>query len=319
VILQWIQRAIVDNMGTGVLPIAPPILSRVFNELANGVVSVSAARKINELPFPFHYAQMLAIMLLVYTLGVPCAAGYVMESWWGAAGSTFLNVFVLWAVNYLAVEIESPFGDDTNDLPIHEEMDRMNQLLRMLIQGNAQTPPTYFQSRLSRAFTGFVDDTVIEDVTHVRPEAKIAAPAMVHPSVPDPSLCQKIPLPAEVPILVERKGGSQNVAQPAISAAFKTPEPKIQEMPRAATAGKLHTEHKSFGPRDGSRAFKKVPHDRLRHGAANTDEAELESCSDDERPMTSPHYSHGRSMRPPRGGYSQGKPPVPPVPDHLPK
>eukprot|EP00443_Scrippsiella_acuminata_P091136 CAMPEP_0115515686 /NCGR_PEP_ID=MMETSP0271-20121206/76359_1 /TAXON_ID=71861 /ORGANISM="Scrippsiella trochoidea, Strain CCMP3099" /LENGTH=569 /DNA_ID=CAMNT_0002946295 /DNA_START=1 /DNA_END=1712 /DNA_ORIENTATION=+ len=143
VIMQWLQRTIVENISNGVLPIAPPILSRVFNDLSSGVANVSAARKINELPFPFHYAQMLSVMLMVYTFGVPCAAGYVMDSWWGAAGSTFFNVFVLWAVNYLAVEIEQPFGSGLNDLPLKEEMNRMNHLLRMLLDDCAQTPPKY--------------------------------------------------------------------------------------------------------------------------------------------------------------------------------
>jgi len=40
VILQWLQSLIVEHMGSGVLPIAPPIMSRVFQELETGIVKL---------------------------------------------------------------------------------------------------------------------------------------------------------------------------------------------------------------------------------------------------------------------------------------
>ena len=36
--MQWIQRLIVDDIGNEVLNIAPPIISRVFQERFNGIV-----------------------------------------------------------------------------------------------------------------------------------------------------------------------------------------------------------------------------------------------------------------------------------------
>eukprot|EP00445_Apocalathium_hangoei_P080223 CAMPEP_0204194662 /NCGR_PEP_ID=MMETSP0361-20130328/62517_1 /ASSEMBLY_ACC=CAM_ASM_000343 /TAXON_ID=268821 /ORGANISM="Scrippsiella Hangoei, Strain SHTV-5" /LENGTH=502 /DNA_ID=CAMNT_0051156073 /DNA_START=32 /DNA_END=1540 /DNA_ORIENTATION=+ len=143
VILQWIQRFVVLNCDSQVIDIQPPILSRVFQGLASGVVHLATARKINELPFPFHYAQMLAVMLLTYTVGVAIAAGFVMHAWWAAGGATFFNVLVLWSVNYTAAEIEQPFGADDNDLPIALEMHRMNDLLKTLLHAEAKIPPAY--------------------------------------------------------------------------------------------------------------------------------------------------------------------------------
>lgn len=143
VILYWIQRIIVEGHSSGILTIPPPILSRVFQELSRGVVSINSARKINELPFPFHYAQMLAVMLMLFTGGVPFVCAYMMESWYGAACAAFLNVTVLWSVNYLAVEIERPFGHDANDLPLHSEVERMNSMLLILCKPGVNISPSY--------------------------------------------------------------------------------------------------------------------------------------------------------------------------------
>mmetsp|Transcript_20970 Transcript_20970/g.60570 ORF Transcript_20970/g.60570 Transcript_20970/m.60570 type:complete len:535 (-) Transcript_20970:215-1819(-) len=148
-IIYWIQRTIVANVDLGVLDVAPPILSRVFNELADGMVRISSTRKIRILQFPFHYAQMLGCMLLVYTIGAPLACAYVMQTVYSAAGSAFLNVFVLWCINYLAQELEQPLGKRPNDLPLTTFMNGMNSILVMLLQECEEVPPEfdYDQSR----------------------------------------------------------------------------------------------------------------------------------------------------------------------------
>merc|ERR1712048_780387 len=66
VVLQWVQHLVCEGQKNGILWIAPPILSRVFQELSNGVVIVNDAMKITEYPFPYPYAQMLTILLLAF-------------------------------------------------------------------------------------------------------------------------------------------------------------------------------------------------------------------------------------------------------------
>merc|ERR1719375_620630 len=56
-IFQWIQQVVVENIKTGILSIPPPILSRSFQEIANGMVHFHEAMKISNVPFPFPYAQ----------------------------------------------------------------------------------------------------------------------------------------------------------------------------------------------------------------------------------------------------------------------
>merc|ERR1712232_6821 len=63
--LQWMQRLIVEVNGKDVIKIAPPILSRVYNQLGNGIVKLNNVRKIREFPIPFPITQMITVMLLV--------------------------------------------------------------------------------------------------------------------------------------------------------------------------------------------------------------------------------------------------------------
>merc|ERR1719433_1906269 len=70
-IFSWIQFLIVENIETGVLSIPPPILSRSFQELANGMIAFHDAMKISYIPFPFPYAQACDCVLLLHYVLVP--------------------------------------------------------------------------------------------------------------------------------------------------------------------------------------------------------------------------------------------------------
>jgi len=80
-------------------------------------------------------------MLLIYTVGAPMFMAYLFQTPYAAAMATALNVAVLWCVNYLAVDIESPFGENPNGLPLGDEVERMNKLLKMLLMDGARRTP----------------------------------------------------------------------------------------------------------------------------------------------------------------------------------
>jgi predicted membrane chloride channel (bestrophin family) len=143
VILQWVQRLIVINIDNGVIPIAPPIASRVFQELSNGIVDVQNARKIQEFPFPFPYAQMLTAMLLVHWTLTPIIAALIVNHFAIGAIITFVTTFSLWSINFIAAELEMPFGDDPNDLPVESMQTAFNRSLRTLLNPLVQCPPNF--------------------------------------------------------------------------------------------------------------------------------------------------------------------------------
>jgi len=143
VVMQWIQRLIVNNIKNEVIPIAPPIASRVFQELSNGIVDVQNAKKIREFPFPFPYAQIITAFLLLNSLFTPIIAALVVESYAVSTTIAFVITFAFWSLNYIAAELELPFGDDPNDLPISMLQENFNESLSLLLNPAVNTPPEY--------------------------------------------------------------------------------------------------------------------------------------------------------------------------------
>jgi len=56
---------------------------------------------------------------------------------------TFVVTFSYWCINYIALELAMPFGDDSNDLPLHNMQRSMNQSLRTLINPKSQAVPNF--------------------------------------------------------------------------------------------------------------------------------------------------------------------------------
>lgn len=180
IILQWLQRLICINIGTGVLPIPAPILSRVFQELSRGIVVVNNAKKISEIPFPFPYAQMVSVMLMIMALVTPFVAGMLMGNIIWAGGLTFVSVFAFASINYIAAEIELPFGDDPNDLPVAELQRTMNRYLLVLLEEKTQRPPRFTPvASLDKPceLIKMHEDTVYKKIRKSRLDAQEAAPS----------------------------------------------------------------------------------------------------------------------------------------------
>eukprot|EP00931_Biecheleriopsis_adriatica_P027163 TRINITY_DN16375_c0_g1_i2.p1 TRINITY_DN16375_c0_g1~~TRINITY_DN16375_c0_g1_i2.p1 ORF type:complete len:573 (+),score=80.89 TRINITY_DN16375_c0_g1_i2:65-1720(+) len=143
VVMQWIQHLVVEADSDNVLSVAPPILSRVFQELSNGMVRLHAVKCIEDVPFPFPYAQMITGMLLVHWIVTPLFASQIVESAWWAGILCFCVSCAFWSLIYIALEIDQPFGEDANDLPVKEMMRNWNASLNMLLKPEMQSRPDY--------------------------------------------------------------------------------------------------------------------------------------------------------------------------------
>jgi len=143
VILQWVQRLIVEADDDKTIDIAPPILSRVFQELSNGVVTMKQASNVAEVQLPFPYSQLVAGLIVLHTILTPIVAGYVINSWWNSAMLTFFVMQSIWCLQITAIEIDQPFGQDPNDLPVVDMMNDFNRHLVLFLQPSVAQPPVY--------------------------------------------------------------------------------------------------------------------------------------------------------------------------------
>lgn len=148
-IFTWVQIAIVQNHASGVLNVAPPILSRTFQTLANGMIAFHDSTKIADTPFPFPYAQTCDFLLVLHWLISPFVFSQFSLSPLWATCFCFVQVFVFWALNLTAVEIENPFGTDANDIDGHTLQQEMNSNLRYLLHEDVLQMP-----QLTKKFRG---------------------------------------------------------------------------------------------------------------------------------------------------------------------
>jgi len=141
VVMHWIQNLVTHNSATGMLPVPAPILTRVYQDLSKGMLIQADARNITEVPFPFPYAQIIVVLLISHMCLTPVAVCVLAESSAWAFVITFVTVTPLWAMNFVAGEIEQPFGNDHNDLPLEKLQEEMNASLLMLLDNRANNLP----------------------------------------------------------------------------------------------------------------------------------------------------------------------------------
>lgn len=127
VVIKWILLEISGHSISGRLLIAPPILSRVYQELSMGMLAFFMAMKISMVPFPFPFAQFLQYALCAFLLFCPLAILVSIQNVTGFDSTlllipmNFLACAGFVALNEIAVELEDPFGEDDNDYPVHRQ------------------------------------------------------------------------------------------------------------------------------------------------------------------------------------------------------
>lgn len=123
-------------MDDGVLKIPPPILSRVYQTISRGFVNLLNTKKITDTKFPYPFAQIIALFLLLHLIMSPALITASVPRKVFAPILTFLAVFSMFALNFISIELENPFGLDANDLPLTHFQKEMNDCLLMLLHPN---------------------------------------------------------------------------------------------------------------------------------------------------------------------------------------
>jgi putative membrane protein len=80
------------------------------------VDNVGGCQRIHNTPLPYAYMVHLRRALIIYAYTLPLALVDAFESW--TVLVTLLITYTLFGIEEIGVEIEDPFGDDENDLPL---------------------------------------------------------------------------------------------------------------------------------------------------------------------------------------------------------
>mmetsp|Transcript_97781 Transcript_97781/g.174215 ORF Transcript_97781/g.174215 Transcript_97781/m.174215 type:complete len:380 (+) Transcript_97781:107-1246(+) len=143
ILLTWIKEHAVSAQRNGIIVVAPPILARVLQELSAGLIALASVRQIREISFPFPYAQILSGMMALHWLISPVFAALSVTTPLWAFISCFLVSMSLWSLLYIALELDQPFGDDYNDLPLKLVHNEFNKCLLLTIRPEACKCPDF--------------------------------------------------------------------------------------------------------------------------------------------------------------------------------
>ncbi|CAE7513481.1 unnamed protein product [Symbiodinium natans] len=220
-VMLWIERLIVETEKKKLFDVAPPVLSRAFQELSNGMVNVAELRKIVEVPFPFPYSQYLSFMLVLHWIVSPLVVVQLISEWSWAGGTVWLISTSYWTLFYIAQEIDQPFGQDYNDLPVVEIQQKFNQSLMHLASPDTYMLPDFIAEMSNRRTVCMRTSRSSLRTTASNREAFIQSPA-----------------PSAVEIVIDDEVSSTHLAElaeePAADAIPVTPQStKIILGPRA--------------------------------------------------------------------------------------
>lgn len=134
VLVHLLKTLITNAHKAGVLDIPPPILSRVYQTISRGYVNLLNTKKITDTKFPFPFVQLIVFLLLANTVLTALIAAVTVDSLILAPLVAFVPIFGLHSLNFISMQLEDPFGDDPNDLPLTHFEGEMNNCFIMLLQ-----------------------------------------------------------------------------------------------------------------------------------------------------------------------------------------
>jgi len=112
------------------------MISRVFQFLSDGTIQYNHARKVAYIPFPFPHAQLTTFFVTITAIvAIPLLTDQYVEQAWLGATLTFLSVTCLVGLHEVARELENPYRNVPNDIPLVTLMAEYNESLSVMYAG----------------------------------------------------------------------------------------------------------------------------------------------------------------------------------------
>ena len=157
----WLSEFVTrEHLAGSTGAVGPPIISRIIQFLGDGMIYYNHARKITFIPFPFAHAQLSVIYVLALIPTVAFLMDQYVRELWIACVLTFLAMAVLAGVNEVARELENPFRNVPNELPLVTMQAQFNEALIVMFAG--YHPDSYWKAEaniLKRAPPSSVEKT----------------------------------------------------------------------------------------------------------------------------------------------------------------
>jgi predicted membrane chloride channel (bestrophin family) len=140
----WLQEFLArEHLNGGMGAVAPPIISRLFQFSSDGMLGYNQARKVAYIPFPFPHAQITSLFVFIAVLLLPILMlNYTTNTILGVV-LNLLTVMCFTGLHEVARELESPFQNVPNDLPLNNWHAQFNEALVTMFAG--YHPDSYWE------------------------------------------------------------------------------------------------------------------------------------------------------------------------------
>lgn len=133
-VMAWIHRLACKRCAEGGLAVPPPVLSRTYQVLSDGMLGCVQAIKVAYTPFPFPWVQLTTVLMISFIMIVPLVVGGFVIDVYVRNSLVFVIVLGYSALNEIARELENPFGHDPNNLPLFSYQKEYNLSLLTLLR-----------------------------------------------------------------------------------------------------------------------------------------------------------------------------------------
>jgi len=111
------------------------IISRIVQFVSDGMLYYNQARKITFIPFPFPHAQLSVFFTLTMIPAVPFLMDQYCNNLWSGCLLSFLTVTCLVGLHEVARELENPFRNVPNEIPLCTLQAMYNESLVTMFSG----------------------------------------------------------------------------------------------------------------------------------------------------------------------------------------
>lgn len=134
----WVQEFVAREFTSGGAfgGVAPPIVSRIFQYNSDCMLGYNQARKVATCPFPFPHAQLFTYFGAIAVIDVVVLVSSYVNSVYVGAPLVFLTLMALLGLQEVAREMERPFRNTPNDVPIVTLQAQFNEALLVIYAGH---------------------------------------------------------------------------------------------------------------------------------------------------------------------------------------
>jgi len=145
----WLKEFIIREHLAGTLgPVGggSALVSRIVQFISDGLLHYHQARKIMYIPFPFPHAQLSVFFSAIMIIAVPFLLDQYTDALWMGALLSFLTVTCLVGLHEVARELENPFRNVPNEIPLCTLQAMYNEALVIMFSG--YNPDSFWDAEL---------------------------------------------------------------------------------------------------------------------------------------------------------------------------